>query len=165
MQNSVSVLQATLGDAEAILDLQRVAYRSEAELYQDFEIPPLTQTIEDLKGSYRTHVFLKAVIGDRIVGSVRAEIQSGICRIGRLIVHPDFQQKGIGTELMNRIEAVFGTAEKYELFTGHRSIGNLRLYQRLGYRECRRQVISEKLTLVFLEKNGGVAAPCEDAKI
>jgi ribosomal protein S18 acetylase RimI-like enzyme len=164
MQNSVSVLQATLGDAEAILDLQRVAYRSEAELYQDFEIPPLTQSIEDLKKTYRTHIFLKAVIGDRIVGSVRAQNQNGICQIGRLIVHPDFQQKGIGTELMNRIEAVFGTAEKYELFTGHRSIGNLRLYQRLGYRECRRQVISDKLTLVFMEKHGCNTAACRDKK-
>ncbi|MBI4962819.1 MAG: GNAT family N-acetyltransferase [Desulfomonile tiedjei] len=154
MQNAALIFRATDGDAEAILALQHLAYRSEAELYDDFEMLPLTQTIEDLKESYGTHVFLKAVADGRIAGSVRAEFQNGTCRIGRLIVHPDFQGNGIGTQLMERIEAFFGTAGRYELFTGHRSFRNLRLYQRLGYREFSRQAVSDKVTLVFMEKIG-----------
>ena len=96
LQNSAPILQAILGDAEAIPDLQSVAYISEAELYKDFEIPPLGQTIEDLKATYRAHIFLKAVIGDRIVGSVRAEIRSGTCRIGPLDCPSGFPTTGDG---------------------------------------------------------------------
>lgn len=33
-------------DAGQILTLQRLCYRGEAELYDDYTIPPLTQTLE-----------------------------------------------------------------------------------------------------------------------
>ncbi len=37
-------------DAADILDLQRLAYQSEARLYDDYLIPPLTQTLDEMKG-------------------------------------------------------------------------------------------------------------------
>jgi hypothetical protein len=43
-----------------ILALQKLAYQSEAELYDDHSIPPLTQTIEGIEGDFRSHLFLKA---------------------------------------------------------------------------------------------------------
>jgi hypothetical protein len=39
---------ASLEDAQAILELQRLACQSEAVLYQDFMIQPLTQSLEEL---------------------------------------------------------------------------------------------------------------------
>jgi hypothetical protein len=38
------------------------------------------------------------------------------------------------------------------LFTGHRSLANLRLYQRLGYVESARQQLRPGLELVHLDK-------------
>jgi hypothetical protein len=35
---------ADKGDYEEILDLQKLAYQSEAIIFNDFTIPPLTQT-------------------------------------------------------------------------------------------------------------------------
>ena len=133
MRTEIVISESSTADAKAILELQKLAYRSEAELYRDFTIPPLTQSLEDLRASYASAVFLKACSGERIVGSVRAEMSGDTCRIGRLIVHPDFQRRGIGTRLMEQIEAKFAQADRYELFTGHKSFGNIRLYQRLGY--------------------------------
>jgi GNAT superfamily N-acetyltransferase len=49
------------------------------------------------------------------------------------MVHPDFRRQGIGAKLMGAIEARFDTAEAWELFTGELSLGNMRLYERLGY--------------------------------
>jgi len=37
------------GDAGEILTLQRAAFVTEAQLYGDLHLPPLTQTIEDLR--------------------------------------------------------------------------------------------------------------------
>ena len=105
---------------------------------------------------------LKATIEDRIVASVRARVQGDTCYVGRLIVHPDLQNQGIGTLLMHQIEARFGGIGRYELFTGHRSERNLYLYHKLGYEECRREALSPKVTLIFLEKQGrgdGPAGP------
>ena len=54
---------------------------------------------------------------------------------------------------MNQIENEFENANRFELFTGHKSIKNLSLYDRLGYNEFRKQWINEKLELIFLEKH------------
>jgi len=86
------------------------------------------------------------------VGAVRARGTSGICHIGRLIVSPGLQGRGIGTRLMRAVEAEFPDVDRYELFTGSRSEANIRLYERLGYRRSREQVLSPAVTLVFLEK-------------
>jgi hypothetical protein len=55
---------------------------------------------------------------------------------------------------MREIEASFPEAERYELFTGYLSEGNLRFYRRLGYEEFREVVISPNLRLVYLGKPG-----------
>ena len=36
--------QAKVEDASSILNLQKKAYQTEAEIYQDWNIPPLNQT-------------------------------------------------------------------------------------------------------------------------
>ena len=98
--------RATVADAEEILSLQKLAYRSEAEIYDDFNIPPLLQTPEEIKKDFENQTFLKATLDGKIRGSVRAFIKEGTCYIGRLIVHPDFQNRGMGKELMQRIEEI-----------------------------------------------------------
>jgi ribosomal protein S18 acetylase RimI-like enzyme len=83
---------------------------------------------------------------------VRAREADGTCHIGRLIVTPELQGRGIGTRLLRAIEARFPGARRFELFTGSRSAANLRLYERLGFRRCREQTLSPAVTLVFMEK-------------
>jgi ribosomal protein S18 acetylase RimI-like enzyme len=104
------VVPARLEDAATILELQKLAYRSEAMIYDDFSISPLTQTLENLQSEFNTKTILKAVADNRIVGSVRAYQKNRTCYVERLIVHPDFQRRGIGTKLLKRIEELFSTA-------------------------------------------------------
>ncbi len=144
--------RATISDAKGILALQKLAYRSEAEIYNDFNIPPMVQTLESIEKDFENQVFLKALIDGRIIGSVRAYSKEGICYIGRLIVHPDFQNQGIGTKLMNEIERIFGTCQRFELFTGDESERNLYLYQKLGYKLFKTANITDQTTIVYLEK-------------
>ncbi len=151
-KHPVMIERATIGDAQAILNLQKLAYQSEAELYQDWMISPLTQTFEELAREFETHCFLKAVLEGELVGSVRAHLKRGTCFIGRLIVHPYWQNQGIGARLMAAIENCFGDAQRYELFTGDRSERNLHLYRKLGYMPFRSERLDEQVTLVFLEK-------------
>ena len=146
------IVQASSDDAGEILALQKIAYQSEAKLNDDWTLPPLTETLPEIISEFETKFFLKAVCADKIIGSVRATLDSGTCQVGRLIVHPDYQGKGIGTLLMGRIETAFSRAERFELFTGTKSIHNIRLYLRLGYREYREEDLSPKVRLVFMEK-------------
>lgn len=148
----ISIIRAIPEDATEILALQKVAYQSEANLYDDWSIPPLTQTLSEIKAEFESKIFVKAVYTDRIIGSVRAAHNSGTCLLGRLIVCPDYQRQGIGTLLIAEIESIFSYAERFELFTGTKSISNIQFYQRLGYRECREETLSPRVRIVFMEK-------------
>ena len=148
------VEQAAVQDAAEILALQKLAYQSEAELYDDYTIPPLTQTLEEIEAAFKRQVFLKIAVEGRIIGSVRAHAKEGTCYIGRLIVHPDCQNQGIGTGLMREIENRFEEAKRYELFTGDRSERNLYLYSKLGYKPFRQERLTNRVVLVFMEKPG-----------
>lgn len=132
----MEILQATIADAEEILTLQKLAYQSEAERYSNYNIPPLTQTPDEIKDQFRNHIFLKAVSEGRTIGTVRAYEENGTCYIGRLAVHPDSQNRGIGTALMKAIEGYF-KPQRFELFIGSRSDKNIYLYKKLGYAVCK----------------------------
>ena len=144
--------QASKVDAYEILNLQKLAYKSEAELYNDFTIPPLIQTIEEIKEEFSYKIILKYIIENKIVGSVRAYKQNNNCFIGRVIVHPVYQNQGIGKKLMNAIERKFSGVNRFELFTGYRSEKNLYLYKKLGYKIFKTEILNDKVKLRFLEK-------------
>lgn len=129
----LKILQADIEDAGEILALQKLAYRSEAELYSDFNIPPLTQTLEELKEQFKDYVILKAVVDGKIVGTVRAFEDNGTCHVGRLAVEPKVQNKGIGTSLLQEIEKYY-KCKRFELFVGSKSDKNINFYKKLGYR-------------------------------
>jgi len=126
------IIRAVPKDIEELLKVQRVAYKSQAELYNNYEIPPLRETSSEISDQFSTHIFLKAISRGEIVGTVRAAEENGTCHIGRLAVRPDVQNKGIGTALIKEIEKCF-TPRRYELFAGSKSDRNIRLYQKLGY--------------------------------
>jgi ribosomal protein S18 acetylase RimI-like enzyme len=128
----LTIAAADVRDAGQILDLQYLCYQTEAELYDDYAIPPLTQNLASLLAEYETRQILAAKLADEVVGSVRGRLADDACAIGRLIVHPRVRRRGIGTRLMHEIEKHFSDAVRYELFTGHLSEGNLRLYGRLA---------------------------------
>jgi hypothetical protein len=51
----------------------------EGAVYQDYTIPPLTQTLPEMEAELQHQVFLKAVAAGRIVGSVGAYLKQGTC--------------------------------------------------------------------------------------
>ncbi len=139
-------------DLQQILDLQYLAYQSEARLFNDPNIPPLKQTLDEVLSEYQKGIILKAVDENSvIIGSVRGYCENGTAYIGKLMVHPELQGKGLGTKLLLEMEKQYPN-HRYELFTSSRSTRNIALYERLGYKIFNEEQITDELKLVYLEK-------------
>ena len=148
----MKIQKAKFEDLGVILELQYLAYQSEAELFGTRDIPPLKQTIDEIVLEYNDGVILKLTDDNNvIIGSVRAREISGTAYIGKLMMHPDFRRKGYGTRLLKEIERCFPN-KRYELFTSTKSKDNIRLYQKNGYREYKQEAVSDELIFVYLEK-------------
>ena len=141
----------TPADTGELLTLQRAAFATEAQLYGDPWLPALVQTFVELRAELTTGRALGLRIGGRLVGAVRTREDAGVLHVNRLTVAPDLQGVGIGSRLLLAAEDG-ATASVAVLFTGHRSAGNLRLYERHGYVEQRREPAHAGLTLVHLSK-------------
>ena len=145
------IQKAERKDLQEILDLQYLAYQSEAQLLDNPNIPPLKQTLEEFEKEFDVGTVLKVVDeNDVIVGSVRAYSENGTLNIGKLIVNPNLQGQGIGTKLLKEIERVC-PSERYELFTSSKSTRNIKLYERVGYSVFDDNEVSNNLKFIYLE--------------
>lgn len=152
MPDTTIILRADRDDLSAILDLQHLAYQSEAKLLNDFTIPPLRETLDDVWRQFRDGIILKAVTpSGEIVGSVRGIVKGGTLHIGKLIVHPDHQGKGLGGMLLREIEKYYPLL-RYELFTSTKSTRNISLYEKNGYVQYSTKALTPEVQLVYLEK-------------
>ena len=146
------IQRAEADDLQEILQLQYLAYQSEADLFGSRDIPPLKQTLDEVAEEFRSGIILKMTdYNNAIIGSVRAKEKGGTVYIGKLMVHPDHRRKGFGTMLLCGIEKCF-SGKRYELFTSTRSIDNIRLYQKLGYTVFARKAVNDELEFVYMEK-------------
>lgn len=144
--------RANKEDLASILQLQYLAYQSEAELFGTQDIPPLKQTLDEIESEYEAGIILRMTDEQgKIVGSVRAKELDGTVYIGKLMVHPDHRCKGLGSALLTEIEKWY-PGKRYELFTSTRSVDNLRLYQKMGYKPFRQEAVTDELVFVYLEK-------------
>jgi len=145
--------------AGELLTLRRAAFVSEAQLYDDPHIPPLTQTLDELVADLADEnvITLGAWHGHRLVGSIRVLLEGKKATLGRLAVAPDLQGMGIGTELLLAVVPHLSEGiEEVWVFTGRDSVQNLALYAKHGYAHEYDQTAGD-LTYAYLRKIVGDA--------
>lgn len=141
----------SVDDAGEVLTVQRAAFVSEALIYGSVDMPPLTQTLEELEAELRAGEGWVARLAGRLVGAIRTREADGLLLIGRIAIAPDQQGSGIGHLLLEAAESTSG-ADEAELFTGSLSEANIRLYERCGYRETERVDKGDGVQEVYLRK-------------
>lgn len=150
--DSFHITRASNSDFAEILEIQKKAFHSEAVFYQNFNIQPLTQTLDEMVEECKEKVVLKAAIDKKIVGSIRANAHENGCWVNKLVVLPEYQRHGIGEKLLREIENYFPEVEKFTLATGSKSASNIRLYEKLGYKIDRKETFHDGIEAVVMEK-------------
>jgi GNAT superfamily N-acetyltransferase len=151
VSDDVTISRMQASDAGEILTIQRAAFVSEALIYGDPDMPPLVQTLEELRAEIEDGEGWVARVGPRLVGVLRCRETDELLLIGRIAIAPDMQGSGIGRALLAAAER-HSLAPEAELFTGSLSEANLRLYERCGYRITERVDNGDGTEQVFMRK-------------
>jgi GNAT superfamily N-acetyltransferase len=104
-----------LETAQAVLQLQQVAYRVEAELIGSDGIPPLWETL-DLRTCGEE--FLGVTVNGGLVGAISWRYGAGTIDIHRLVVDPEHFRRGIATALVRGALEAEPAAERAIVQTG-----------------------------------------------
>lgn len=150
--DDIQVEIASIKDAEEILQVQKEAFEGQAKIYDNYELPPLTQSLDSIKNEFKTKAFLKVLWNGQIIASVRFEEKDNFVSIDRIVVKPEHQNKGIGTAMLNRIETFVPNAVAFRLFTGNKSARNIHLYEKHGYRIMNKKTTDQGIELLHMEK-------------
>ncbi len=128
--------RAVEADAGELWTLQLAAYLAEGRRHGTLDIPPLAETVAEVRASLVDGLVLVARRAGRLVGSVRGEVRDGdVWYVGRLMVAPDLQGAGLGSTLLAHVEALAPAGTRaVALVTGVLSASNLSFYRRRGYR-------------------------------
>ena len=132
----MQVVDLDLSDTEIateLLALQRRAYEVEAALIGSRDIPPLRESLDELRSSGET--FLGVVVQGRIAGAVSYRLLEGTVDLHRLIVDPARFRGGIGTALVRAALAAESSAVRAIVQTGADNEPARALYLREGFEQ------------------------------
>jgi ribosomal protein S18 acetylase RimI-like enzyme len=119
--------------AQAVLQLQRLAYRVEAKLIGSDGIPPLWETLEELRACGEE--FLGALVKGDLVGAISWRFSADTIDIHRLVVHPAHFRRGIASALVDAALEIEPTAKHAVVQTGAQNAPAAALYLREGFEQ------------------------------
>lgn len=158
MKNKIHIhMEATIAqvkpeDLETLLAVQNLSYAEEVKAWKTEHIPPIEQTLDDLNVDFAKGPFLKAMDENgMIIGSIRGYKKDDTVYLSRLFVHPLYQDRGIGHQLLSYIERMYPDS-RFEICATCHSSQKLALYEKLGYLPYKEEAITPTLILVYFEK-------------
>ncbi len=119
--------------AAQLLEIQRRAYAIEAALIGSEDIPPLRESLDELRGCGET--FLGAFVEGHVVGAVSWRLLDGTLDIHRLVVDPEWFRRGVGRTLVRAALAAEPSAARAIVQTGAGNEPARALYIGEGFEE------------------------------
>lgn len=129
--------------AARVIEIQRAAYATEAELIGFDGIPPLHESVDDIRRADLK--WLGCWEDGRLVGIMAWSVMDGTTDIDRLAVHPDHFRRGHGRALVSSV--VDGTVT---VSTGTANHPALRLYESLGFNRIAEGQVAPGVTVTEL---------------
>lgn len=115
-----------------IYELQRAAYLKEAELIDFYAIPPLRETMQELKACGET--FWGYFEDEQLTGAISCTIADHELTICRMVVNPDHFRKGIAQKLLTKVEEANLDISVLNVSTGKDNLPAKNLYLKNGYK-------------------------------
>lgn len=127
------VVPAARADAGEILTLQRACWVQEALANRTLSVPALHESLDEVLASLERWDTYVVRENGRLIGSVRGLLVEGEYEVGRLMVAPDLQGRGLGRLLLDHILRAGPAGVPFLLATGALSVDNQRMYCAAGF--------------------------------
>ena len=161
MMQTVTLRRADQTDCEQLWKMQKASFAALLERYQDYDLSPAAEPCERVAerlAQPETYFYYILANGEP-VGAIRVvDAKNGSRkRISPLFILPAYQNRGYAQAAIRAAEQIHG-ADHWQLATILQEAGNCHLYEKTGYhRTGRTDVISERMTLVYYEKDAPAA--------
>ncbi|PHD41849.1 GNAT family N-acetyltransferase [Bacillus toyonensis] len=136
--------------ASSILQVQIPSYKVEADYLNSTAIPRLYDTVNDIQNCGET--FYGYFSENKLVGFISFMQEEQLIDIHRLVVSPDFFQKGIATKLLSYIFNMFPSSMAYIVQTGKANTPAIALYKKHGFIEVTDITITDRMILTQLKR-------------
>ncbi|PAE18561.1 GNAT family N-acetyltransferase [Bacillus sp. 7504-2] len=133
-----------------VLELQKRSYQVEAELIGSNEIPPLKETLAQLKQC--GEAFIGYFIDEELVGVLSFKIVKDVIDLHRVMVHPAYFRKGIAKQMVEYIEKKWESRPMMIVSTGAKNLPAIKFYSRLGFEKSGESVFSDIGVIHFMKR-------------
>ena len=139
-------------DIRELYDLQLRAFESEAEMIGSRNVPALMESYEENREDFDNWtVLVKRDDSGKIIGAARYREEDDHVEIGRVMVAPEWRNRGIAMGLMTAVEDLT-RAKVFELYTCTKSYININLYKKLGYKIYKVEQGDRDLSFAYMRK-------------
>lgn len=125
-----------------LYQLQKQSYAQEAQLIHFYDIPPLKESIEDLRRSDET--FVGYMQQQEILGAISYKVNKGMLDIHRLMVHPNHMRKGIAQAL---ISFILQQKKVVLVATPQKNTPAVNLYVKMGFVKTYSEIVAADLQM------------------
>ncbi len=136
--------------AEQIVDLQKKAYVMEAELIGFYDIPPLKDTVDDVK--HCDEIFYGYYEDDVLAGLISYKLEEEVLDIYRVAVRPEYFRRGIARQMVEFIQTNNKGIRKTIVSTGLKNQPAVSLYLKLGFKKVREVEVAHDVYIACFEK-------------
>lgn len=163
MSEQVKLVPAKEEDAELLYRLQREAFLPLYEKYRDDETSPAKETREQILAKIRDchGTFYKICLGRYPIGGIRVRchdngvVYQNIRWIAPLFIIPDFQNRGIAQQVIQKVMGNDSETVIWKLDTIKQEEKNCHLYEKCGFRRVGEEhIIHAGMSLIEYEKRG-----------
>jgi ribosomal protein S18 acetylase RimI-like enzyme len=141
-------------EANKLLRIQKEAFYPDLLKYKDYHTSPASESIDYFLVRMLSTSHYSIFVEETLAGGICVVKQSKDHNyLYRIYLGPDFQNKGLGTGILQKLEHKFPQVKKWTLDTPKDNLRNRHFYEKFGYKKTGEQKINEYLTLIDYEKN------------
>ncbi len=149
----IKIARTNMKEAEPLLNIQKEAFQADLKKYKDYDSSPAAESLDFFKYRINNSLHYTLYMDGKIAGGIcLVKITDTHYRLFRIFLSPKFQNKGLGTKILSKMEKQFTKVEKWSLDTPKDNERNRHFYEKFGYQKSGEFQVNERLTLIEYEK-------------